>query len=116
MYERVWVTKGYLFLKVKMVDICVYDTHGNRKELNISPHTKIAEVFLFEDTTTKLRFISEHDRNVHPYTTIQDSRSNTFFALKHISSNGHHLIHHDPEESGSIPRMTSTKVLECSKE
>jgi hypothetical protein len=99
-----------------MVDVVVFDSHGNTKQFQgISPHTKLATVFSFEKNLEQLVFIGESSRNLCHNSTIADAQSNTIFSLRRINSYGHDLIFPDPEESGSIPRMTASKESVRSK-
>ena len=95
----------------------MFDSHGKAKQLQgISPHTKLADVFSFERNPAELVFMSSaSDRNLCHNCTVADARSNTIFTLKRINSAGHDLIFLDPEESGSIARMTSSQESVRSK-
>lgn len=99
-----------------MVDVLVFDSHGNAKKLEgICPHTKLATVFSFERNPEQLVFVGGSSRNLCHNSTVADAQSNTIFSLKRINSIGHDLIFPDPEESGSIPRMTASKEQGRSK-
>ena len=88
----------------------VFDSQGRAKQFQgISPHTKLATVFSFEKNPEQLVFIGDSARNLCHNCTVADAQSNTIFSLKRINSIGHDLIFPDPEESGSIPRMTASK-------
>ncbi len=100
-----------------MVDVLVFDSRGGSKQLNgVSPHTKLADVFSFEQNPEQLVFVSSSSsRNLCHNCTVADAQSNTIFSMKRINSVGHDLIFPDSEESGSIPRMTALPVLVHSK-
>jgi hypothetical protein len=100
-----------------MVDVLVFDSRGGSKQFQgISPHTKLATVFSFERNPEELVFVSSSSaRNLCLNSTVADAQSNTIFSLKRINSYGHDLIFPDPEESGSIARMTASTVSAHSK-
>lgn len=100
-----------------MVDVLVFDSHGNSKQFQgICPHTKLATVFSFERNLEELVFVGASSRNLCQNSTIADAQSNTIFSLRRINSYGHDLIFPDPEESGSIARMSASKESVCLKE
>ncbi len=93
------------------MDVLVYTSNGTPASIKgVAPHTAVRDLFLaVGDHDSEVLFMSTHDRNICPSAPIHQVQSNVLIALRKIRSYGHDLIEVDPEENGSIARMTSSK-------